>query len=94
MPSYAGQVKERGLEPGAFLSGYGPDSAEGGAESSEVNGNNGPDDSDLGSVIEAWSSLSPDIPTAILTIAAAAAPSVPWLRNRAGERGEMSTVRS
>jgi len=78
-------VKERGLEPGAFLSGYGPVSAEGGAESGAVNGNNGPDDSDLGSVIEAWCSLSPDIPTAILTIAAAAAPSVPCLLTLAAE---------
>ena len=36
-------------------------------------------------MIEAWSSLSPDIRTAILTTVAAAAPSVPWLLTPAAE---------
>ena len=48
--------------------------------------------SELDQVIEAWSSLPPDIRTAILTIVAAAAPSAPWLHDRAGEGGEISTV--
>ena len=48
--------------------------------------------SELNQVIEAWSSLPPDIRTAILTIVAAAAPSAPWLHDRAGEGGEISTV--
>jgi len=53
---------------------------------------NGTTGSDLTQVIEAWSSLPPDIRTAILTIVAAAAPSAPCLHDRAGEGGEISTV--
>jgi len=88
----SGRVEDRGLEPFAFPCGNRVFPRQGGAKSGAVDRNNSTADSGLGRVIETWSSLPPDIRTAILTIVAAAAPSAPWLPSRVGEGGEISTV--
>ncbi len=85
-------VEDRGLEPYAFPGGNRVFPRQGGAKSGAVDRNNSTADSGLGCVIETWSSLPPDIRTAILTIVAAVAPSAPWLPSRVGEGGEISTV--
>jgi len=85
-------VEDRGHEPEVTPCGNRAFPGPGGAESGAVARNNVPVDFDLDSVIEAWSSLSTDIRTEILTIVPAAAPTVPWLHEPAGEGAEISTV--